>query len=148
VTFFAGVAFLLLILIIIPSSFVYAQTNILNRYIFKIEYEKKQNGRKILSKRDSLYINFDYGYQNDIVVIKARKQIFKSDTLTADKFYGYAGQLRIAKKDLRKKIDIYFNGIFLKRIKVNQRFSSVHLEFNREEMIFTWRYLFYKFSYL
>jgi hypothetical protein len=138
----------ILLLFSITTQQVCAQTDKSSSFTFRTEIEKKIKNKKQIPRRDSLYINFDYGYKDDIIRIKTGDKIFVSDTLNADSFYGFGGKMRIAKADLHKYIDIFFNDTFLKRIKLKPRFSSVHLEFSREEKEFTWRYLRYRFAYL
>jgi hypothetical protein len=136
------------ILLILLNRQTLAQYNSSKIFSFRIEIEKKRKGGKSVPSRDTLYINFDYGYKDDIITIKTKDKNIKSDTLDADNLFGLGGHMRIAKSDLYKPIDILFNGIFIRRIRVKTRFSSVHLEFDREKKEFVWRYMRYKFSYL
>jgi hypothetical protein len=139
-----------LLLVAVAYSFpfvLHAQDN-LTKYSFKTEVEKKNAQRKRLAKGDTLYISFDYGYRNDIVAIRSPDGIFSSDTLNTDNLYGFAGYLKLPKAFLRKPVEILFNGQLLARIKVKEKYSSVHMEFYRRENAFIWRYHKYSFAYL
>ncbi len=137
-----------IIIFIVHFTIVHAQADTITKYTFKIEYQKKQKDRKALPQRDSLYLNFDYSYQNDIISIKTNKRTFFSDTLNVDMLLGFSGRMIIAKKEIKKRFSVYYNGIFLKKIKLKRRFSSVHLEFYKDEKKFIWHYMRYPFYYL
>jgi hypothetical protein len=118
------------------------------KYKLKIKYNKKSNSKKVVPKSDSINIVFLYSYAKDIVKFKTSKFEFVTDTLIVDEYYGIAGNLKISKNHLKKRLKIYFNNYYIGALKVNRRYSSAHLEYNNETNIFTWRYHKYKFAFI
>lgn len=123
-----------------------AQTT--NKYTFTIAKEPKRNHGRLVHKRDSIHITFMYGYKNDIVSFHTKQKVFMSDTLLTDELYGIAGYMKIAKKDLKGDVLIYFNNDYIGKLILQKKFSSVHLEYNRTKNSFEWRYLRYRFVFL
>ena len=119
-----------------------------NSYTFKIDHFAKRKSSIALKHSDSLWINFDYGYLNDTITIENSTRIFKSKVLNANNVFGSAGFMVIPKKYLKGESKIYFNQTFIAVIRIKHKYSSVHLEFNRDDKSFIWRYNKYRFAYL
>ena len=138
--------------IIFLWTFIFLTTSygqdISSKYKLNIKFNKKSASKKIVPHSDSLNIVFLYNYAGDIVRFKTRDVEVVSDTLRADEFYGIGGSLKIAKSILKSRVKIYFNNQYIGSIKVNKHYSSVHLEYNRKNRIFTWRYHKYKFGFI
>jgi hypothetical protein len=119
-----------------------------NNYTFKIDHFAKRKSSIRLRYSDSLWINFDYDYLNDSITIENSARIFKSKVLNANNVFGSAGFMAVPKKYLKGVSKIYFNRTLIAVIRIKRKYSSVHLVFNREDKLFTWRYNKYRFAYL
>src|SRR5690606_5308177 len=117
-------------------------------YKLKIKYNEKSNSKRIGPKSDSINIVFLYDYAGDIVRFNTQGYEFVSDTLRADILYGIGGNIKIPKRFLQKPLKIYFNDLYIGSLKVNKHYSSAHLEYNKENRVFTWRYHKYWFTFL
>jgi hypothetical protein len=117
-------------------------------YSCKVEIEKKAKTKIKFPAGDTLFISFDDGFQNDTITIKAKYKNFISGNLNAENLYGFAGIMKIPKNELKYPIRLFFDGQPVEVLKVKTRFSSVHLQFDRANRKFIWRYHRYKFVYL
>lgn len=140
----AKTAFFLLIFLI--EANLYGQDSA-TAYQLKIEYNKKRASKRV-PKSDSINIVFLYGYRADIVSLKTMEYEFVSDTLSADDLYGIGGSLKVPKRLLTERLKVYFNGLYVGALKVNKRYSLVHLEHDEGTRLFTWRYHKYRFLFL
>jgi hypothetical protein len=122
--------------------------NSASTYKLVVRYNKKSVANRNVLESDSMNITFLYGYERDIICFKTRQHAFYSDTLNADNLYGIGGHTKIAKSSLKGLIEIYLNGQYIGSLRINKRYSLVHLEFDRESKVFTWRYHKYKFFFI
>jgi hypothetical protein len=113
-----------------------------------VKYDNQGVTKRKVSPSDTLDITFLYNYTSDVVELVTKNGKFSSGTLNADNLYGIGGHMNIPKSSLHGNVQILFNGQYAGSLKINRRYSLVHLEFNREARTFTWRYHKYRFSFL
>ena len=118
------------------------------KFRFKIQHGQSKKNGNLMPASDTFYIFFDYDYKEDIIAIKVNETIFKSDTLNAENLYGSGGYMKISKIFLHDKVDLFFNNIKIKTFRFDLNYSSAHLEYDKQEKRFTWRYQKYKSVYL
>ena len=130
------------------SRDIFAQTPAKTSVSFKVEYERKRKEGRLITPADTFYINFDYSYSGDYISLKTKETIFKSKQLDANNVFGSAGYMKIPKKSLKGKVEIYFNDQLLKTMRIKLSCTVVHLEYDKENNKFIWRYSKYYHPYL
>src|SRR5438128_1133815 len=97
----------LTIIFLFITSFVIGQESAKPKLIVSVH--KNSSGQTALPYSDTLEIQLDGGFKNDILKIKSDDKYFITDTLNTDKLLGHAGTLKIPKIKGRQKMIIYLN---------------------------------------
>ena len=126
------------------ASFVVGQET--SKARLSVSIEKNSNGQATLAYSDTLKIQLDGGFKNDILKVKSGDKYFISDTLNTDELLGHAGTLKIPKTKGRQRLMIYLNEVYIGKLTLKKKFSEVHINYFDKE--FKWTYINYRFFYL
>ncbi len=135
--------FLTLLLVCITSS-PFAQNNAAIK--LNVSIIKNTKDQRPLRYADSLTIQFDGGFINDIVEVKTGHLAFRTKPLTTDSFFAHAGSLSIPKIKGRQRLLLYFNDSLVGKIVLKKRFSAAHI--TKYSRTLFWTYINFFFIYL
>lgn len=133
-----------IIILLLVSGFVNGQSPSGTKLI--VSEHKNSEEQISLRCSDTFKINFDGGFNNDIIKITSGSRNFVSDTLNTNGILGLAGTLEIPKKKIKQKIKIYLNNVYMGKLDLKKEYSKAHI--NNFEGILKWTYINYHFSYL
>ncbi|SRR6266536_2158865 len=131
----------LTIIFLVIANFVVGQEAKLS-----ISVQKNSNGQTTLPYSDTLKIQLDGGFKNDVFKIKSGDEYFITDTLNTDKLLGHAGTLKIPKTKGRQRLMIYLNEVYIGKLTLKKEFSEAHINYFDKEL--KWTYINYRFVYL
>jgi hypothetical protein len=114
--------------------------------IVRYSVQKKSERQTILPYSDTLKIQLDAGFINDVLKIKSGNNYFVTDTLNSDKLLGHAATLKIPKTKGRQRLMIYLNEVYIGKLTLRKEFSEAHINYFDNE--FEWTYMYYRFFYL
>ena len=141
-TYFKNI--LTIILLLFATSLAIGQETPKTKLIVSVH--KNSKGQIGLPYSDTLKINCDGGFQNDVLELKSGDKYFKTDTLNTDKLIGYSGSLKIPKTKGKQRIMVYLNQVYIGKLTVKKKFSEVHI--NKFDKQLNWIYINYRFIYL
>ncbi|AEW02216.1 hypothetical protein A4D02_34630 [Niastella koreensis] len=108
--------------------------------------QRKSNTQTALPYSDTLKIQLDGGFINDVLKIKSGNNYFTTDTLRSDKLLGHAATLKIPKVKGRQRLTIYLSEVYIGKLTLKKGFSEAHINYFDNE--FEWTYIDYLFFYL
>jgi len=134
----------LTIIFLFIASFVVGQEA--TRSKLSVSVQKKSNTQTTLTYSDTLKIQLDGGFINDVFKIKSGDKYFITDTLNTSILLGHAGTLMIPKAKGRQRLTIYLNEVYIGKLTLKKEFSEAHINYFDNDL--KWTYINYRFFYL